>query len=307
MTSLVQKATSQHGLLTTKQLRAEGITKSMQAHLRRIAMLYPEHPGVLRLGGAPETWHQRLLAAILAPGSQTVASHRSALRLWGLNTRSDCVEVTVRYPSDKTLKGVIVHREGDLDPIDLTEVDGISVTTVARTLCDAGVVFSAREVQRLVDHAVATGLVKVRELIEVRRRLGEHGRTGVVKLDLAIDGVLRSAGSESGPELQLARVLRQASLPAPIKQYVVVVAGRQYRLDLAYPKVRLGLEYDGVDAHTRVDGFEQDRVRQNDLVGAGWTILRFTHRDLRDRPGSIIAHVRRHLRSVPKPSKTPDL
>jgi len=296
MDGLVRQATSQHGLLSTAQLRQFGITKSHQLTLIRQGLIQPVRFGVSRLAGAPTTWEQRLLAACLTPGAVAVASHRSALRIWGLRTRFDGLEVAVRYPKNRTLPDVAVHRSVDLIDADITVVDSIPVTSAARTLCDAGLIFPDHEVQRMVDHSVATGLVRPAELIEVRRRVGEHGRNGVVRLDQAIDGLPRGArDTESGPEVGLLRILIQAGLPRPVLQHRVRAGRGMYRLDVSYPDSMLGLEYDGLDGHSRIDRFVQDRRRQNELVGLGWTILRYTHADLRDRPGVLIGQVRRHL------------
>lgn len=299
MDSLVRQATSQHGLLSTAQLRHFGTTRSRQATLVRQGLLQPVRLGVLRLAGAPTTWEQQLLAACLTPGATAVASHRSALRIWGLRTRFDGLEVAVAYPKNRVLPEVVVHRSIDLINADVTVVDSIPVTNPARTLCDAGLIFPDHEVQRLVDHGVAAGLVRPRDLVEVRRRVGEHGRNGVVRLDQAIDGLPREASlTESGPEIALLRILVEAGLPEPSLQHQVRVGGGIYRIDVSYPDVKLGLEYDGADGHTRIDRFVEDRRRQNNLVGAGWTILRYTHGDLRDRPWVLIGQVRRHLNDL---------
>jgi hypothetical protein len=45
-----------------------------------------------------------------------------------------------------------------------------------------------------------------------------------------------------------------------------------------------------------VDRFAQDRVRQNALVLAGWTVLRFTWHDLMSRPQAVVAEIRAALR-----------
>lgn len=298
MQRLVRTATSQHGLITTSQLHTCGVTKRRRRSLVDSGLLVPVRRGVVRLAASLDTWEQRLLAVCLTPGLRLVASHRSALRLWSLRSSSDELEVAVRYPGNRALTGVTVHRSVDLVEGDITDVDGIPVTTPARTLCDAGLIFPEHEVQRLVDHAVATGLATTSELIDVRRRVGEHGRNGVGPLDGAIDGLpVGAARSESGPELKLRRLLVDAGLPEPARQYEVDAGTRTWRLDLAYPNARLGLEYDGVDVHTRVDGFVSDRRRQNDLVERGWTIFRYTHADLREHPGALVRQVRHQLQA----------
>jgi len=237
------------------------------------------------------------MAACLGPGPTAVASHRSALRIWGLRTRWDGVEVSVCYPDNCTVPGAIVHRSVDLIEGDIVEVSCIPVTNPTRTLCDIGRTYGGELLQRLVDHAVAINLVTASGLIDMRRRVGEHGRNGVVRLDLAIDGLpADSNAAESGPEIHLLRVLLDGGLPVPVPQHNVRAGGGNYRLDLAYLDAKLAIEYDGADVHTRVESFVGDRRRQNDLVEAGWTILRFTHADLRDRPQVICRQVSRHLR-----------
>lgn len=46
--------------------------------------------------------------------------------------------------------------------------------------------------------------------------------------------------------------------------------------------------------HYRIAGYEfrSDRQRQNELVLAGWTVLRFTWHDLTQRPEQVVAEIR---------------
>ena len=296
---LARKAATQHGLLTTAQLRSLGCSRHVQARLVRQGLLIQARVGVLRLVGAEPTWEQALLAAVLTPGAPLVASHRSALRLWGLRTRFDGIELAVRRPACRRISGATVHRSVDLVSTDVVEVAGIPCTNAVRTLCDAGLIFPPHEVQRLVDHGVASGLVDLADLRAIRRRVGEHGRTGVVSLEHALDRVPPGASGESGPELALCRMLVAAGLPRPDTQYEVVVLGCRYRIDLAYPDARLAIEYDGIEAHSGPRAFVVDRDRQNDLVAAGWRVVRVTGAALRDRPWVIVQRIRRLLETDP--------
>jgi very-short-patch-repair endonuclease len=56
------------------------------------------------------------------------------------------------------------------------------------------------------------------------------------------------------------------------------------------------IELDGCAFHTTSDRFERDRYRQNRLTEGGWTVLRFTWRDLTRRPVYVAATVRRVVR-----------
>ncbi len=100
--------------------------------------------------------------------------------------------------------------------------------------------------------------------------------------------------SESVLETELRLLLTLAGLQ-PEVQWVVRVRGREYRLDLAYPAVRLAIEVDGRAYHSDPADFRRDRQRQNDLVLAGWTVLRFTADDIRFQPARVLAAVRTAL------------
>jgi very-short-patch-repair endonuclease len=65
--------------------------------------------------------------------------------------------------------------------------------------------------------------------------------------------------------------------------------------DLAFPGCRLAVEVDGWAWHIDPDRFQRDRARQNALVLAGWTVLRFTWSDVTERPDRVVAQIRRAL------------
>src|ERR1700737_199292 len=64
------------------------------------------------------------------------------------------------------------------------------------------------------------------------------------------------------------------------------------RPDLLYRNERLAIEYDGGNHRDRL--VEDDR-RQNDLVGAGLRLLRFTAPDVYGSPDGVVMQVRRGL------------
>lgn len=72
------------------------------------------------------------------------------------------------------------------------------------------------------------------------------------------------------------RHLREAGMRGWVTNHRVVLGSRVYYLDIAVPKVQLALEVDGFASHRTKDAFDNDRIRQNDLVVADWTVLRIT-------------------------------
>ena len=67
-----------------------------------------------------------------------------------------------------------------------------------------------------------------------------------------------------------------------------MLGGRQRRIDFAIPSVRVAIEVDGYESHTRWDVFQDDRVRGNELELAGWMVLHFTWHQLTRRPDYVI-------------------
>lgn len=102
---------------------------------------------------------------------------------------------------------------------------------------------------------------------------------------------------------RLVLVLR--GLPRPILQYEVYDERGNFvaRLDMAYPELRLGIEYDGRGHLTQAEQ-ERDARRQNQLDGVGWSLLRLVSTDIFVSPDGTAARVsgsiaRRRRRRVP--------
>ena len=81
-----------------------------------------------------------------------------------------------------------------------------------------------------------------------------------------------------------------------VSGYPLLVGGEVVAiLDIAFPEALLAIEIDGWAWHSDPDRFQRDRQRQNALVAAGWTVLRFTWADLIERPEQVVATVVRTL------------
>ncbi len=83
---------------------------------------------------------------------------------------------------------------------------------------------------------------------------------------------------DSDLETRALRVLVSGGLPVPRQQLAVRAGGRRFKLDLAYPDVRVGIELDGWDTHHTFSAFHHDRERDALLASAGWMIAHFSAR-----------------------------
>ena len=63
-------------------------------------------------------------------------------------------------------------------------------------------------------------------------------------------------------------------------------------VDVHFEATRVIVEVDGFRAHSAKRNFVNDRRRQNRLIMAGYTVLRYTWDDLHDRPASVIAEIK---------------
>jgi very-short-patch-repair endonuclease len=94
-------------------------------------------------------------------------------------------------------------------------------------------------------------------------------------------------------ERRLRRILRNGNLPEAAFQYEAFASERFLgRVDFAYPDAKLAIEVDGYRFHASLAAFQHDRVRQNRLVAAGWTVLRYTWKDVTTRPDWVTGQVR---------------
>jgi very-short-patch-repair endonuclease/predicted transcriptional regulator of viral defense system len=298
--SLATVARRQMALLTLGQALESGYSLRQVQQRCEAGSWERIHAGVYRVAGAPDSWEQRVLAACLGAGEGAVASHRSAARLWGIGDAGrPQVELSVRADRYHRLRGVTVHRSSDLEAGDATERLRIPVTTPARTLVDLGAVQGVRSVERALDAALSRRLVTLASLHAALYSVARRGRRGAGILRALLEARSPAAGlAESVLEARMLRICGEQRLPEPACQYHVRTGERLVaRVDFAYPRERLALEVDGYESHASLDAFRHDRRRQNELVGLGWTVLRFTWDDVVHDPARVARAVRAVLRA----------
>jgi len=256
--------------------------------------------------GIPESWEQRMRIASLASSAGPVVSHEAAAALHGLPTfEPGPVVVTVRHSDSRLAHLATVHQSRNLPPEDVTEVAGLPVTTITRTIIDLAMVCRRSRVEYLLDQTVSDGEVTYEEVaarLDIVARRGRKGSGLLRKLLAARLGGYAPPASRL--EAKLLAVLRGAGLPPPVPQFPLPGRTRpEGTVDAAYPEARLLIEADGRRYHTRVRDFAVDRERDNLANLAGWIPLRFTWHDLTKRPEWVVECVRRGLRlRTPQPA-----
>jgi very-short-patch-repair endonuclease len=213
-------------------------------------------------------------------------SHRAAGALQGLLDSTGVIEVTAMRGC-KPKAGIAVHRSRHVHPDDRAEVDGIPVTSVARTLVDLADVLNERQLTRAVRQAELLKVLDVRAIERAAARVaGRKGRHRLRRVLVAYQPephLLRSRA-----ERRVKALCKRYGLPRP--QFNVEIAG--YEVDVYWAQARLALEFDGAETHQTRFAFHEDRRRDRALAAEGVQTVRVTWLDL---DGGLMQQVRKIL------------
>lgn len=275
-------------------LRAdESTTRYELAHLQRRGRLVRLRPGAyLRPEDQPQggdARHRQLVMATLPRVSRdSVISHGSAAVVHGLPVLRETVEQVhlTRNRRGGGKRGRWIHLHGGpLPPDEVVEVDGLTVTSLARTVLDLTRTQTLRSAVISGDAALAAGLT-ADQIAAVTARAGR--RPGMAAARRALDFL---DGRSESPGESLSRIaLQQSGVPAPELQFVVDDCNGHLigRADFAWPVHRTLGEFDGRVKYGRLlragetssDVVFAEKVREDAMRDAGWQVVRWTWDDL---------------------------
>jgi hypothetical protein len=276
-----------------RQLIDLGIRRRAIQHRLAVGRLQRIHFGVYAVGHWAIDAHGRLMAAVLACGTDAVASHFSAAWLWDLKppSRTGGVDVTVTGRSRRRRAGIVLHQVRRLEPADRAVREGIPVTGVARTLLDLAEVLPQRQLRRVFEEAERLRLFDLREMEELCQR--SHGRRGLRPLRAVLAEAVTPVPSRSELERAFLEFCSGAGLPQPAVN--AVVAG--FEADMSWAKQRLIVELDSYAHHGTRAAFERDRAKDATFQLAGYRVLRVTHRRLEREPAAVAEVLRALLQA----------
>jgi very-short-patch-repair endonuclease len=236
------------------------------------------HEGrVYAVGQNPLSTRGRYLAAVMACGPGARLSHRAAADLWGLRPASCPAEATVPEVC-RAVEGVRVHRTRVLDPQDFTVLDGIPVTSVARTLLDLASVLRPPDLELAIDRAERSGLFDLDAVVDVLDRA--RGKKGAFVLRRVI-----AAYKHSTQRSELERAFKRLLGTAPdirMPSFNALVQGETgtHEVDAYWPVERLAVQLDGFEFHRTRRDRERDASSDADLELAGERVMRLTWDDV---------------------------
>ncbi len=278
----------QEGAVSAAQLHALGMSRGAIRHRVSRGRLTMIWPGVYALGRLPITRNGLFMAAVLTAGEGAVLSHESAAVRWGIRLGGDGpIHVSIPAARSVCRDGIAPHRR---DPMPAaTTLGRLPLTRPAQTLLDLAPAVPPEELARASNEADRLGLVDHRELLALLE--SSPGRRGAREFR----ALLGSTRTDSDLErLFLALVARQG-LPRPLTQHVI----EGLRVDFYWPDLGLVVETDGLTYHRTPSQQAADRLRDQILVVAGITVLRFTNAQVRREPvttGATLAQVVARLR-----------
>ena len=284
-------------MLLRPQLLAEGMTDKQIAAALRSEWVRVRAGGYAKL----DAWrcldrseqHRRLVVATAAKlGDSSTVGFVSAAELLGLpvvdsGRHGDRVHVYRNASNGGYRKGSVHAHVGVIDPADTIVVDGITITSVTRTVVDCARLLPLSGGVAMADQALHAGRTTLDALVEATRRQSGHRGIGKAKTMLTV----ADPRAESVGETISRMVLRGAGLPSPELQVEIRVRdGIVVRVDFCWPDRRVIGEFDGREKYGRflrpgetvADAVWREKRREDMLRAMGWTVVRWTWADLAD-------------------------
>jgi Protein of unknown function (DUF559) len=283
-------------MVSHEQLRGLGYGQGAIEYAVRSARLHPRFRAVYSVGHAVVGPKGRLWAALLACGPHAVISHRDAAALWNVRRNSRVpVDVTVPGRRRHSRTGLDVHSVRRLDSRDVTQLGGIPVTTLARTLLDLAEVVPQHQLERAVEQAERLQLL---DLNAVRDQLCRGaGRRGLKPLTAALTDAVIEPMTRSELEIAFLQICNDFGIPPPI----VNARAAGYEVDMLWPRERVVVELDSRAYHLNRPAFERDRQKDAALQLAGCRVIRVTEQQLK-RPDRVARTVQELLRLKSAPN-----
>ena len=273
-----------------RQLVSLGLT-SKAIHVGvRAGRLYPLYRGVYAVGHRAVGVAGRRWAAVLAVGDGAVISHATAAGAYDVRrSRGSVIHVTLPGRAGRKRRpGIRVHRPELLLPDEVTTLDGLPITTPARTLLDlAASGLRGRPLEAAVDAAERRRLLDFADLHELLARYPRRPGTPSLKAVLAR---YRPGDTRSELEEIVVELCDAHGLPRPVENCVIEGKVR----DFYWPGRRLVVEADSYSFHRSPSALDDDRERDVELTLAGYRTLRFTWEQVTRRRTYVAAAIPPH-------------
>lgn len=237
------------------------------------------------------------LSLVAPPEAIFIDSIAAALRTLPtpIGWTPDVLEIATRVDGYHLERPGVRSRRRTIEPLHVSTVDGLRVTTASRTFVDLGAQWPLTDLVALGDAALRQGQATPESIIRVLAAC--TGQRGVRRARQAL--AMLDARSRSPQESRLRVALAVDGLPTPeVNGRICDAAGEFLAVgDLVFREHRTIVEYDGAH-HRTPDQQRADAARRNLLALRGWLLITIVARDLAI-PGRAAAIVREALAQRP--------
>ncbi len=293
--ALLGLASRQHGLFSTSDAASHGIGSYELSRLVRRGVCERVRRGwyadAATYRAADAVGRYAIRAAAVTAGLQTahVLSHATAAAVHGLPLHEvDLAEVHVTHPLSARAtrhEAQVWHHCGDLDAADVVAVDGLPVTSLARTAFDVARTAGPAGALVVADAVLSRGVTTHELRLLLEDRADWPGSARASQALTSADGRSESVG-ESVSRLSFVR----AGFAPDVLQYVVHTDLGTFRTDFAWIERGVIGEFDGkikygrllAPGQTAADVLVRERERELALERAGWIVVRFTWAEVHD-------------------------
>jgi hypothetical protein len=257
--------------------------------VRQLRRFYvPVYPGVHVPRGVELSALQRARAAWLWSRRRGVAAGLSASALLGTDWIEPGLPAELVHPNRRPPPMLTVHTD-EIGCDETRVIDGMTVTTAARTAFDLGRRLPLDEGVERIDALMNATDVKVNDIEAIAQR--HPGVRGLVQLRQTLD--LVDGGAESPYETRTRLLLIRAGFPRPTTQirvfdeYGAVVA----RIDMGWEEWLVGVDFEGAHHWSNPKQRSRDVLRYADLPNLGWNDIRLTSGILHNSPKAFLDRV----------------
>ncbi len=287
-------AGGQHGAVSRRQVVAGGLTPDQITQRLQSGRWRCPIPGVYVVAGAPASWEQDAMVALLASPDGSVLSHLTAAAIYELGDPSPVPHLTVAKSASGRFRNAVVHRSRQaLDPRDRTQVGPFLCTTPARTLVDCAALVGYQALCEMLDRALCRGLASADAVrAAAARASAAKGRKGQANLKRALEVWVPGPRPHSVREMEMVRLVTSWGLPMPERQMVIRDERGRFvaQVDLGWRQERIALEYDGAEFHTPRTA-AADRRRQGRVEAQGYRVIRVRKEDVRPPAAALRARL----------------
>jgi hypothetical protein len=232
----------------------------------------------------------RLQALDVLIGHDVIACMHTAAALYGFGVE-DSGSVHVLDPGFRLrpTTGLMVHQRRGA-PLQL--ISGRHATAPAWTAVEVARAVRPPRALATLDAALRSGWCTPAALAGAADQ--QRGRRGIVSVRSLLP--FADSRSESAMESEARLVMLDHGIPRPELQYLIQGRdGQCWRVDFAWPDVRVAAEYDSVEWHAGRSEMLRDKARFAGIQEVGWTVIPIVAADVRHAPSRLCERIAAHL------------